>query len=66
MIAKLIYQCPQCNDFFGEQGDCPNCRCPLEVKAIINTYELQELIKRLTTPEGIVRAMVAAQNWLLS
>jgi len=64
MIAKLIYQCPQCHDLFGEQGDCPKCGCPLEPTAAINAYELPELIKRLATPEGIVKAMVAAQKWL--
>lgn len=63
-IATLIYQCPKCHDFFGSPGECPVCGMELEAKAAINVYELQQLIAKLATPEGVVNLMESFKDWM--
>jgi len=63
-IATLIYQCPKCCHLFGSPGECPVCGTGLETKAAINVYELQQLIAKLATPEGVVNLMESFKDWM--
>lgn len=64
MIATLIYYCSKCNSYFSSPGNCPVCQSDLEAKAAVNAYELGQLIKHLSTPEGITKALNSVKRWL--
>jgi ribosomal protein L37AE/L43A len=63
-IATLIYQCPKCRGFFGSPGACPVCGTGLETKAAINVYELQQLIAKMATPEGLTNLLESFKEWV--
>lgn len=63
-IATLIYCCPKCDSVFGSPGKCPVCETGLETKAAINVYELQQLIAKMATPEGVVNLMESFKDWI--
>ena len=63
-IAKLIYYCPKCDAYFGDLGTCPVCQTELETKAVVNAYELTQLIRKMATPEGLVHLVTSLQAWL--
>jgi len=63
-IATLIYQCPKCHDFFSSPGVCPVCFTDLEPKAAINVYELEQLIAKMATPEGVVNLVESFKEWM--
>lgn len=52
-VAKIIFMCRKCSKFSETPINCPTCGVPMETTAVINAYELGQLIKKLATPEGI-------------
>ncbi len=63
-IAKLVYYCSKCDGYFSERGNCPVCQSELEEKALLNIAELQLLIEKVTTPEGITKMLTKLKVWL--
>ena len=63
-IATLVYYCSKCDIYQFQPGICPVCHSMLDTKALIDAYELKQLIHKLTTPEGIVRLVTALKAWL--
>lgn len=64
-IATLITYCTRCHDFFEPELDlCPNCGQQLEPRALVNAYELKQLITKLSTPEGIVNLLENFRKWI--
>ncbi len=63
-VATLIYYCPKCDAYFGSVGNCPVCNTELKEKAVINVYELQQLMAKLQTPQGIVNLLESFSGWI--
>lgn len=63
-IATLVYRCLDCGSFFGSPGKCPVCKTELEPVAAINVYELQQLIAKMATPEGVVNLVESFKEWV--
>lgn len=66
-IATLLYYCPKCDEFFSSPGvfsECSICQSDLIPKAVINVYELQQLIAKLATPEGLTNLLESFRDWV--
>lgn len=64
-IATLVHHCSKCNNYFNsEVGICPKCKFGLEAVAVINCYELQQLMAKLQTPQGIVNLLESFRSWV--
>lgn len=64
-IATLIQYCSRCNSYFSPEVEhCPNCGDELSPVAVVNAYELKQLITKLSTPKGVVNLLENFRNWI--